>query len=131
MNSLSVNLPTVVTAVVLLLGTIFTGIFARNNRKATSKQSREPSWVELATENRALRADLDTLQDKFDEFRNDMETWRTSMNQKVDAYNNVIDDISRQTPKDFTPLLNPSDVAILKDTLPKQWVMTHLDTSTA
>jgi hypothetical protein len=117
----NVTLPAVVTGIVILLGAIITGVFTIINRRGTTKAAREPSWVELANENRQLRTDLDNTRIEFSKFRSDVDSWRSEMNDKLDAFKNVLDAINHQTPVDFHPVLNTNDIKILEDTLPASW----------
>lgn len=138
MNLLNeLNLPTIVSALIFLIGAVFTGLFANHNRNASAKQTREPSWVELTTENRALRADLTAVQDAQDAMRTDLQNLHATLNQKTDelsqktdAFKSVLEDISRQTPPQFHPRLNPIDMGILEDTLPHAWLISPTTNAT-
>ena len=82
----------------------------------------EPSWVELANENRSLRAEIDKSRSDWETFRDSIEARFNTLSDKVNAQQNVIEDIARQAPTGFIPVLNPQDVAILHTVLPPQWL---------
>jgi len=103
--------PVIGTAAVALIY----GIFRLINRRGGEKARREPSWVELADENRKLREEVSALSDKFEAFM-------ARQAKRDAAFRNILASASEQWPADHAgPTFDENDIAALSDTMPAKW----------
>lgn len=96
---------------------------ARDEADQTLQARREPTWNELVTENRNLRADvnrqdgeLQEIRDSFDQHKDDFNTYKRTTNRKFRAFENMLRDVFLQWPLGFEhPLFNSDDLSELRD----------------
>ena len=102
----------------LALGGVIYGKYQDRKQKReeadqTAQARREPTWNELVTENRNLRADLGAIEERFDK---KIDTLERTMNRKITAFENILRDIRNQWPSDHQPpVFNSEDLSELLD----------------
>lgn len=95
----------------------------REELDQTNQARKEPTWNELVTENRNLRADVnrqDTeiqgIRDEFDQYRDEFNAYKKTTNRKFRAFENMLRDVFLQWPLGFEhPLFNSDDLSELRD----------------
>lgn len=118
----AVGLPAAVSAIIV-------GAFMlwgkRRDAKNAAEDKQLPTWVEAMTENREQRAEINALRSEFDEYRDktdtELERMRSIISRQATAFRRVLRDIARQWTSPLPPQLDPEDVAVLEDTVPKEW----------
>ncbi len=116
-----------IPGVLALLGYIYNEYRKRKNAREeadlTLQARREPTWNELVTENRNLRADVNrqddeiqAIRDSFDQHKDDFNTYKKTTNRKFRAFENILRDAFLQWPSGFDhPLFNSDDLSELRD----------------
>lgn len=116
-----------IPGVLALLGYIYNEYRKRKNAREeadlTLQARREPTWNELVTENRNLRADVNRqdeeiqgIRDEFDRYRDDFNAYKKTTNRKFRAFENMLRDVFLQWPLGFEhPLFNSDDLSELRD----------------
>lgn len=88
----------------------------REEADLTNQARREPTWNELVTENRNLRAEVNRQGEDIDRIKKDLESYKKATNRKFSAFENVLRDIAAQWPKDHElPVFNSEDLTELLD----------------
>lgn len=103
-----------------MVGFIYNEYRKRQNAKEEADQTaaarREPTWNELVTENRNLRADVNRQDGEIDKIKSDLSNYKRATNRKFSAFENMLRDIFHQWPKDIEyPLFNSDDLTELRD----------------
>jgi len=100
-----------------------------NHNKRIGK--REASWEQYANENRELRSELGKQSARIGEMQEEMFRMREEFNNKLDQLSDKLDaagrvlaEVATQNPN-WKPALDPYDVELLEDTLPRQWHPTN------
>lgn len=116
-----------IPGVLALLGYLYNEYRKRKNAREeadlTLQARREPTWNELVTENRNLRADVNrqddeiqAIRDSFDQHKDDFNTYKRTTNRKFRAFENILRDAFLQWPSGFDhPLFNSDDLSELRD----------------
>ncbi|MFJ6429723.1 hypothetical protein [Microbacterium maritypicum] len=106
-------------AAALVLGAVLTFFATRGKTKTDAKtaldaridkrvsEQLEGAWTEITT----LKADVATLTEKD--------------RLKSSAFARILRAIARQWPSDHGPDLDPSDIALIEDTIPPTWLRKH------
>lgn len=106
-------------AAALALGAVLTFFATRGKTKTDAKtaldaridkrvsEQLEGAWTEITT----LKADVATLTEKD--------------RLKSSAFARILRAIARQWPSDHGPDLDPSDIALIEDTIPPTWLRKH------
>lgn len=82
----------------------------------TNQARREPTWNELVTENRNLRADVIRQGEDIERIKSDLSSYKKTTNKKFNAFENMLRDAFRQWPSGFEhPLFNSDDLTELRD----------------
>lgn len=77
---------------------------------------REPTWNELVTENRNLRAEVDDQREDIDKIKEDLAQYKRTTNRKFRAFENMLRAVFDQWPVGFEhPLFNSDDLTELRD----------------
>lgn len=109
----------VIGAAALVLGAVLTFFATRGKTKTDAKtaldaridkrvsEQLEGAWTEIT----ALKADVATLTEKD--------------RLKSSAFARILRAIARQWPTDHGPDLDPSDIALIEDTIPPTWLRKH------
>ncbi|RBO73048.1 hypothetical protein [Microbacterium sp. H6] len=109
----------VIGAAALVLGAVLTFFATRGKTKTDAKtaldaridkrvsEQLEGAWTEIT----ALKADVATLTEKD--------------RLKSSAFARILRAIARQWPTDHGPDLDPSDIALIEDTIPPPWLRKH------
>jgi uncharacterized protein HemX len=95
----------------------------REEADQTNQARREPTWNELVTENRNLRTEVATLNEKsrtqgedIERIKSDVASYKSSTNRKFNAFENMLRDLFHQWPKDAEyPVFNSDDLSELRD----------------
>lgn len=110
-----------------LVGVIYGEYRKRKNAKEEADRNlqarREPTWNELVTENRNLRADvnrqdeeIEAIRESFAQHKDDFNTYKRTTNRKFRAFENMLRDVFSQWPLGFEhPLFNSDDLSELRD----------------
>lgn len=96
---------------------------AREEADRNLQARREPTWNELVTENRNLRADvnrqdeeIEAIRASFAQHKDDFNTYKRTTNRKFRAFENMLRDVFSQWPLGFEhPLFNSDDLSELRD----------------
>lgn len=96
---------------------------AREELDQTNQARKEPTWNELVTENRNLRADvnrqdteIEAIRESFAQHKDDFNTYKRTTNRKFRAFENILRDAFLQWPSGFDhPLFNSDDLSELRD----------------
>lgn len=81
---------------------------------------------DLWEENRKLRTEMSAMDTKYDERLTAMDKKYTS---KLDATGRVMEAIAGQWPGDTIPVLDPDDIDIIPDLIPRRWRLQRPHTS--
>lgn len=88
----------------------------REELDQTNQARREPTWNELVTENRNLRADVIRQGEDIERIKSDLSSYKKSTNRKFNAFENMLRDVFRQWPNGYEhPLFNSDDLTELRD----------------
>lgn len=88
----------------------------REELDQTNQARKEPTWNELVTENRNLRADVIRQGEDIERIKSDLSSYKKSTNRKFNAFENMLRDVFRQWPSGFEhPLFNSDDLTELRD----------------
>lgn len=116
-----------IPGVLALVGFIYNEYRKRKNAKEEADRNlqarREPTWNELVTENRNLRADvnrqdeeIEAIRESFAQHKDDFNTYKRTTNRKFRAFENMLRDVFLQWPLGFEhPLFNSDDLSELRD----------------
>lgn len=109
-----------IPGVLALLGFIYNEYRKRQNAKEEADQTaaarREPTWNELVTENRNLRADVIRQGEDIERIKSDLSSYKKTTNRKFNAFENMLRDVFRQWPTGFEhPVFNSDDLTELRD----------------
>lgn len=116
-----------IPGILALVGFIYNEYRKRKNAKEEADRNlqarREPTWNELVTENRNLRADVNRqdeeiqgIRDEFDRYRDDFNAYKKTTNRKFRAFENMLRDVFSRWPLGFEhPLFNSDDLSELRD----------------
>lgn len=116
-----------IPGVLALAGVIYGEYRKRKNAREEADRNlqarREPTWNELVTENRNLRADVNRqdeeiqgIRDEFDRYRDDFNLYKKTTNRKFRAFENILRDVFSQWPLGVEhPLFNSDDLSELRD----------------
>lgn len=112
----------------LALGGVVYGKYQDRKQKReeldqTNQARREPTWNELVTENRNLRTEVATLNEKsrtqgedIERIKSDVASYKSTTNRKFNAFENMLRDLFHQWPKDAEyPVFNSDDLSELRD----------------
>lgn len=100
---------------------------ARDDAQATASAKKEPTWNEVVTENRQLRADLTSQKKDHDDKIESLETrfnnFERKTNRRIGALSNIIHATASQWPADRPgPFFPKEDLEALEDTdIPYVW----------
>lgn len=103
-----------------LVGFIYNEYRKRQNAKEEADQTaaarKEPTWNELVTENRNLRADVIRQGEDIERIKSDLSSYKKTTNRKFNAFENMLRDVFRQWPTGFEhPVFNSDDLTELRD----------------
>lgn len=88
----------------------------REELDQTNQARKEPTWNELVTENRNLRADVIRQGEDIERIKSDLSSYKKSTNRKFNAFENMLRDVFRQWPTGYEhPLFNSDDLTELRD----------------
>lgn len=88
----------------------------REELDQTNQARREPTWNELVTENRNLRADVIRQGEDIERIKSDLSSYKKTTNRKFNAFENMLRDAFRQWPIGFEhPVFNSDDLTELRD----------------
>lgn len=88
----------------------------REELDQTNQARREPTWNELVTENRNLRADVIRQGEDIERIKSDLSNYKRATNRKFSAFENMLRDIFHQWPTDHEyPVFNSDDLTELRD----------------
>lgn len=109
-----------IPGVLALLGFIYNEyrkrVNAREEADQTAAARREPTWNELVTENRNLRADVARQGEDIERIKSDLSSYKKATNRKFNAFENMLRDAFAQWPAGFEhPVFNSDDLTELRD----------------
>lgn len=109
-----------IPGVLALLAVIYGKMQERKQKREeldqTNQARREPTWNELVTENRNLRADVNRQDGEIDKIKSDLSNYKRATNRKFSAFENMLRDIFHQWPVDHEyPVFNSDDLTELRD----------------
>lgn len=81
-----------------------------------------PGWQEVVDENRRLRTDLNSTDEKIADLETKVTELRASDRHKMHAVARILRALFDQWPADNPPNLDPADIAAIEDTIPPAWV---------
>lgn len=95
---------------------------ARAKADQDERARREPGWDDIVAESRALREDLRKSDADFQKLREEFKGMQIIVDRRDRATARVLRSAADQWPKGSGgPVFDPSDLAILEDTIPHQW----------
>lgn len=116
--------------IAVVIGGITAGIFTIVNRRGGDRSKRRPSWVELDNSNRELRDEIDEMRTSHSEFEKSVNDRFTQMEllhgSRLIAAGRIMDDVSKQAPVGFVPVLKAEDVELIPEYVPIQWRIRRL-----